>query len=71
MEFWESKHNHDRPLIKYNIATHSKRLAMSQKVGIIRELIEGKVESAYDLLNAGVVEGRVEVAAERREVLLH
>ncbi len=44
---------------------------MSQKVGIIRELIEGKVESAYDLLNAGVVEGLVEVAAERLEVLLH
>ena len=33
--------------------------------------IEDDVESTYDLLNAGVVEGRVEVAAERREVFLH
>lgn len=39
---------------------------MSQKVNMIGKLIEGKVESAYDLLNAGVVEGRIEVAAERR-----
>lgn len=44
---------------------------MSQKVNMIGELMEGKVKSAYDLLNAGVVEGRVEVAAERREVFRH
>ncbi len=44
---------------------------MSQKVNMIGELMEGKVKSAYDLLNAGVVEGRVEVATERRKVLLH
>ena len=44
---------------------------MSRKVGMIGRLREVEVESAYDLLNAGVVEGRVEVAAERREVFRH
>lgn len=44
---------------------------MSRKVGMIGKLREDEVESVYDLLNAGVVEGRIEVAAERREVFLH
>ena len=39
-------HNHDRPLIKYDIATHSRRLAMSQKVGMIGKLREDEVASA-------------------------
>ena len=32
-------------LTKQNIATHSMRLAMSRKVGMIGRLIEGEVES--------------------------
>lgn len=40
---------HLHPLMKSNIATHSKRLAMSRKL-MIGGLTEGEVESAYDFI---------------------